>query len=60
LLNSIHKPIRYFPSTQTVVTALHWGAWSGSQPSGKAVDWMEKVSDEEYAAAARLHPQEEK
>ena len=27
---------------------------------GKSADWMEKVSDEEYAAAARLHPQEAK
>jgi quercetin dioxygenase-like cupin family protein len=27
---------------------------------GKSVDWMEKVSDEEYAAAARLHSQEAK
>jgi hypothetical protein len=27
---------------------------------GKAVDWMEKVNDEEYAAAARLHSQEAK
>jgi len=25
---------------------------------GKAVDWMEKVTDEEYAAAGRLHSQE--
>ena len=30
------------------------------QLDGKAVDWMEKVSDEEYAAAARLHSQEAK
>ena len=27
---------------------------------GKSADWMEKVSDEEYAAAARLHSQEAK
>ncbi len=27
---------------------------------GKAVDWMEKVSDDEYAAAARLDSQEAK
>ena len=27
---------------------------------GKAVEWMEKVSDKEYAAAARLHSQEAK
>ncbi len=27
---------------------------------GKSVDWMEKVSDEEYAAAARLHSLEAK
>ena len=26
------------------------------QLDGKAVDWMEKVSDEEYAAASRLRP----
>ena len=25
-----------------------------------SVDWMEKVSDEQYAAAARLHSQEAK
>jgi quercetin dioxygenase-like cupin family protein len=30
------------------------------QLDGKAVDWMEKVSDAEYAAAARLHSQEAK
>ena len=30
------------------------------QLDGKAVDWMEKVSDEEYATAARLHSQEAK
>jgi hypothetical protein len=27
---------------------------------GKSVDWMEKVTDEDYAAAARLHSREEK
>jgi hypothetical protein len=27
---------------------------------GKAVDWMEKASEEEYAAAARRHAQEAK
>jgi quercetin dioxygenase-like cupin family protein len=27
---------------------------------GKSVDWMEKVSDEEYAAATRPHSQEAK
>ena len=27
---------------------------------GKSADWMEKVSDEEYAAAARLHSPEAK
>lgn len=27
---------------------------------GKSADWMERVSDEEYAAAARLHSQEAK
>jgi quercetin dioxygenase-like cupin family protein len=30
------------------------------QLDGKAVDWMEKVSDADYAAAARLHSQEAK
>jgi quercetin dioxygenase-like cupin family protein len=30
------------------------------QLDGKAVDWMEKVSDEEYAAAGRLQSQEAK
>jgi len=30
------------------------------QLDGKAVDWMEKVSDEEYAAATRLRSQEAK
>jgi len=30
------------------------------QLDGKAVDWMEKVSDEEYAAASRLDSQEAK
>jgi hypothetical protein len=30
------------------------------QEGGKAVDWMDEVSDEEYAAAARLHSQEAK
>ena len=28
--------------------------------SRKAVDWTERVSDEEYAAAVRLHSQEAK
>ena len=30
------------------------------QTGGKAVDWMEKVTDEQYAAAARLYSQEAK
>jgi quercetin dioxygenase-like cupin family protein len=45
--------------------------WHGASPTtamthvaiverldGRAVDWMEKVSDEEYAAATRPHPEE--
>jgi len=30
------------------------------QLDGKAVDWMERVSDDEYAAAARPHSREAK
>jgi len=30
------------------------------QLDGKTVEWMEKATDQEYAAAARLHSQETK
>jgi hypothetical protein len=70
LLRSIHNPIRTFPPSQRALSALRLSHGHQDPPTavthvaiveqldGKAVDWMEKVTDKEYSAATRLDSQE--